>query len=68
MAKIKFNGGNLALLCEYCYTIVATGRDIPSHYVTNPSENEHIFCSEECKAKYLKKIESQCVVIGLHKA
>lgn len=66
MAKIKFNNRRLALLCEYCDTIVATGENIPDRYVYNTSNDEHVFCSEECKAEYLKEIEVKCLVTDYH--
>lgn len=62
MVKIKFNGGLGAVLCESCHVVLGTAKDFP-HYVSNPSPNEHLFCSEECKKKYLEHIEKQCRII-----
>lgn len=63
MAIIKYNNGLGAILCESCRVIIATGKDIPSHLLTNNSENEHYFCSEECKNKYLEKEEKRCIIL-----
>ena len=64
MVKIKFNGGVGAILCETCHIIVGTYKDFP-HYFTNSNSNEHVFCSEECKKKFLQHIEKQCKIIKL---
>ena len=63
MVKIKFNGGKGALLCENCNAIIATGYQIPAYYRVNSMANEYVFCCEECKAKFLKKMEARCYVI-----
>lgn len=52
MVKIKFNGGLGAVLCEGCHVVLGTAKDFP-HYFPEGSPNEHLFCSEECKKKYL---------------
>lgn len=62
MVKIKFNGGLGAVLCEGCHVILGTAKDFP-HYFPEGSPNEHLFCSEECKKKYLEHIEKQCRII-----
>lgn len=62
MVKIKFNGGLGAVLCESCHVVLGTAKDFP-HYFPEGSPNEHLFCSEECKKKYLEHIEKQCRVI-----
>lgn len=68
---VKFNGGNLALLCNECHVIIGTGKDIDLWVKsgTMPEINTaeftdgYCFCSNECKNKYLKNIESKCVVL-----
>ena len=65
MAIVKYNGGRGALLCEACRVIVATGNDIPKHLLCNPSENEHYFCSEECRDKKNKKNKQQCKIFKI---
>lgn len=63
MVKIKFNGGNGALLCEWCSVIIATGRNIPSQYMWGDSDSKHVFCCDECRDKWLEKRKEQCIVI-----
>jgi hypothetical protein len=52
-AKIKFNGGNLALLCSKCSLIIKTGKDFTreeKEYVT--TEGKHLdpqYC-KKCKS------------------
>jgi hypothetical protein len=51
-AKIKFNGGNLALLCSKCSVIIKTGKDFTreeKEYAT--TEGKHLdpqYC-KKCK-------------------
>lgn len=63
MAKIKFNGGSGALLCEQCSVIIATGHRIPSEYWGNPTANEYVFCSKECMDKWLENINKLCKIL-----
>lgn len=64
MVKIKFNGGKGALLCENCGAVIATGYRIPGHYRVNPTANEYVFCCEECKNKFIKRLEARCVIVN----
>ena len=61
--NIKFNGGNLALLCDQCSVICATGDRIPSDYRTNHNQQTYVFCCEECKQKWLEHKERQCRIV-----
>ena len=67
MTRIKFNSGMGAILCENCSTIMARGDDIPTHIMTNPSPNEHYFCSEECLEKYLERERKKCKTFTIKK-
>ncbi len=52
-AIIKFNGGNLALLCSNCYTIIKTGRDFTPEEMEFALKDKHLepqYC-EQCKSK-----------------
>ena len=53
-AHIKYNSGNLALLCNNCNTVIATGSKIP-----NLAQIEGLttlwFCCAECANEYYKK-------------
>jgi hypothetical protein len=51
-AIIKFNGGNLALLCNDCRTIIKTGVDF------TPEEMEFALSSKHLDPQYC----SQCVI------
>lgn len=61
--NIKFNGGNLALLCEKCGVICATGDRIPMQYRLDHNHGELVFCSEKCRDEYLEKIKRRCVIV-----
>jgi hypothetical protein len=53
-ALVKFNGGNLAMLCSSCYVIIKTGRDFtPEEMEFTLTKGKHLdpqYC-EECKQK-----------------
>jgi hypothetical protein len=52
-AIIKFNGGNLALLCSDCRTIIKTGVDFTPEEMEFALSNKHLdpqYC-EKCKSK-----------------
>lgn len=53
-AIIKFNGGNLAMLCSNCYVIIKTGRDFTTEEMEFAlGKEKHLepqYC-EECKSK-----------------
>jgi len=53
-ALVKFNGGNLAMLCSSCYVIIKTGRDFtPEEMEFVLTKGKHLdpqYC-EECKNK-----------------
>lgn len=55
--RLKFNNGNLALLCDNCGTIIATGRRIPDTVFADGSTNLY-FCSDECKLEFSKDSKS----------
>ena len=61
--KIKFNNGNRALLCDKCYTIVATGDRIPKEVSTTNESNNLYFCSEKCLEEYIDSIKKRSKVI-----
>lgn len=55
-AVVKFNNGNLAVLCSYCHKILRTGTDLTNDELFLVlSENEKIFIPaqycETCKPK-----------------
>lgn len=53
-AIIKFNGGNLAMLCSYCYMIIKTGRDFTPEEMEFALKDKHLdaqYC-EDCKNKH----------------
>jgi hypothetical protein len=52
-AIIKFNGGNLALLCNECRTIIKTGKDFTKEeldFVFEKGKLSPQYC-EDCKSK-----------------
>jgi hypothetical protein len=52
-AIIKFDGGNLALLCSECRTIIKTGKDFTEEEMEFALSSKHIdpmYC-EQCKYK-----------------
>ena len=49
--KIKFNGGNRALLCEQCHTIIATEYWNPSIFNKDNSDKLY-FCSPLCMVNF----------------
>ena len=51
MATLKFNGGVCALLCDYCYRIIATSSVIPDEAFTE-TDSRLYFCSSVCMANY----------------
>lgn len=59
--RLKFNNGNLALLCDNCGTIIATGRRIPDTVFADGSKDLY-FCNEECKLKFSKDSETSHVL------
>lgn len=61
--RIKFNGGNLALLCENCSVICATGHNIPAQYMLDHNHGDLVFCSDKCRDEYLEKIKKRSVII-----
>lgn len=61
--RIKFNGGNPALLCNKCSVICATGDRIPKQYRLDLNHGDLVFCSEKCRDEYLEKIKKRCVII-----
>ena len=62
-ATIKFNGGNLALLCSDCYVIIKTGKNFTPEeleYTLGKSKNNlpPQYC-ESCKNKKNDSRETQ---------
>lgn len=53
-ARIKFNGGNLALLCSTCSVIIKTGVDFTTEEMefalTKGKHLDPLYC-EQCKSK-----------------
>jgi hypothetical protein len=52
-AIIKFNGGNLAMLCSNCRTIIKTGKDFTPEEMEYALKSKHLdpqYC-EQCKNK-----------------
>lgn len=52
-AIIKFNGGNLALLCSGCSVIIKTGKDFTPEEMEFALKSKHLepqYC-EQCKSK-----------------
>lgn len=52
-AIIKFNGGNLALLCSGCSVIIKTGVDFTPEEMEFALKSKHLepqYC-EQCKSK-----------------
>jgi len=52
-AIIKFNGGNLAMLCSDCYVIIKTGKDFTTEEMEFALSSKHLepqYC-EKCKSK-----------------
>ena len=49
--KIKFNGGNRALLCEHCNVIIATEYWNPSIFNEENSDKLY-FCSPLCMVNF----------------
>jgi hypothetical protein len=52
-AIIKFNGGNLALLCSGCSVIIKTGKDFTPEEMEFALSSKHLdpqYC-EKCKPK-----------------
>ena len=53
-ARIKFNGGNLALLCSTCSVIIKTGVDFTQEEMefalTKGKHLDPLYC-EQCKSK-----------------
>ena len=62
MVRIKFNGGNGALLCDKCGVVLATGNRIPGEYKMNPSVNQYVFCSKECMYEWLESMKKRCKI------
>lgn len=53
---IKFNGGKLALICDSCGVILATGSEIPK----KAFENDTVWvCDDECAIKYHKELDKR---------
>jgi hypothetical protein len=52
-AIIKFNGGNLALLCSGCSAIIKTGKDF------TPEEMEFALSSKHLEPQYCEKCKSK---------
>jgi len=53
-ATVKFNGGNLAVLCSYCHKILKTGKDLTDDelfLVLSDKNNLPAQYCEECKTK-----------------
>jgi hypothetical protein len=55
-AVVKFNNGNLAILCSYCYKILKTGKDMTDQelfLVLSENTEDYLpaqYC-EQCKNK-----------------
>ena len=53
-AIVKFNGGNLALLCSKCSAIIKTGKDFTEEELefamTKGKHLDPMYC-EQCKSK-----------------
>lgn len=49
--KIKFNGGNRALLCEHCHTIITTEYQNPTIFNKNNLDKLY-FCSSLCMVNF----------------
>lgn len=60
---IKFNGGKLALLCDKCGVICATGDRIPQFCFNNDARDELVFCSSKCMQDYIGAIIGRSVII-----
>ena len=65
MTRIKFNSGMGAILCENCAVIMASGSDVPKHIMTNPSPNEHYFCSERCLEEHIERERRKCKIFTI---
>jgi hypothetical protein len=50
-AVIKFNGGNLAMLCSYCHRIIKTGRHFTTEEIESVLDNsKHIIPAQYCES------------------
>ena len=60
-ARIKFNGGNLALLCSGCSVIIKTGKDFTEEEIqfaiTKGKHLDPLYC-EQCTLKDTKTKEN----------
>ena len=52
-AIIKFNGGNLAMLCSNCRVIIKTGKDF------TPEEMEFALSSKHLEPQYCEKCKNK---------
>lgn len=57
---IKFNNGNIALICDSCGRILATGSEIPK----KAFENDTVWvCDDECAVKYHKELDKRMYAV-----
>ena len=61
--KLKFNGGDKALLCDHCRTILATGARIPDEVLEETGEEKYYFCSASCAVKWHYELDKRIKVI-----
>lgn len=60
---IKFNGGNMALLCNKCGAVCATGDRIPQFCFSDNACDYLAFCSDKCMQDYIEEIIGRSVII-----
>lgn len=57
---IKFNNGDLALICDACGRILATGSEIPK----KAFENDTVWvCDDECAISYHKMLDKRMYIV-----
>lgn len=62
----RFNGGIGALLCDNCFCICATGKNIPTEARYQNDSNLYFFCCEKCQTEYFEKFKKRCKIIKIY--
>ena len=60
--KIKFNGGNRALLCDRCHTIITTEYQNPAIFNEDNSDKLY-FCSLTCLINFDETTDQDLVIM-----
>lgn len=61
----RFNGSIGALLCDNCFCICASGKNIPPEVRCQNDPNLYFFCCEKCQEEFFEKFKRKCRIIKI---